>query len=386
MYVSRVGLALALLVFLGSGSLSAQKKKPESSDDGYIPQVLPENKHKKQKKEDTQVLPLLPELPNSVVADTDKLSFEVTPLSAKGLLSQQTRETLKNLLHSSRGTIVKLRAFVAGSGDLRRVTELTAEMFTEKHQPLPALSVLQVGGLPLAGAQIVMEATEMEKRVVNPNGIAFISGQSASSISQSLEHLKTALRGAGLEPSDTLRITCFVSSLDDEKSGHLLMSGNFPNAAVNYVQMQREQVTPAAECEAVARLRSAPSKAVNFLNPAGLDKSPNYSQVALVNSPKLVITGTQLAFGDQENDLKLAFERLEKSLAGSGGSFSGLVMSHVYLTSSGIANKVRSVRTGYYNREQPPASTMLPFEALPSLDAQMGLDAIAVTSWSSGQH
>ena len=85
----------------------------------------------------------------------------MTPLSAKGLLSQQTRDALKGLLHSSHGTIVKLRAFVAGSGDLRRVGEIAGEMFLEKHMPLPALTVVQVGALPLEGAQVVMEATEV---------------------------------------------------------------------------------------------------------------------------------------------------------------------------------------------------------------------------------
>ncbi|HEX6894176.1 MAG TPA: Rid family hydrolase [Bryobacteraceae bacterium] len=385
MYVSRVSLALATLLVLAAGSVSAQKKKPASDDEGYVPQVVPESKQKKHKKEETQSLPPSPELPNIVVAETDKLSFDVTPLSSKGLLTQQTRDAFKNLLRNSRGTIVKLRAFVAGSGDLRRIGELAGEILSDKHQPLPALTVLQVGGLPMPGAQIVIEATEMEKKSVNPNGLAFISGQTAAGIAQSLDRVKRALGAAGLDPSDALRITCFVSSLDEEKSGHLLMSGNFPNAAVNFVQMQREPVTPAAECEAVARLRSAPTQPVTFMNPPGLEKSPNYSQIALVHSAKLAITGTQLAFGGQESDLKLAFERLEKSLSSHGGSLSRVVMSHVYLGSVGIASKVRTVRSAYFNSEHPPASTMLPFEALPGLDAQMGLDVISVADSSSAQ-
>ena len=386
MYVFRICMALTILSAFTAGDLAAQRKKSTTEDDqGYIPQVVPEGKQKKPKKGEEQTLPPARELPSTIVAETEHLAFDVSPLSAKGLLSQQTRDALKALLRNNRGTIVKLRAFVAGSGDLRRVGELTAEIFADKHQPLPVLSVVQVGALPLTGAQIVMEATETEKRPVNPNGIAFISGQDAAGITQSLDHLKVALHAASLEPSDAMRITCFVSSLDDEKSGHLLMNGNFPNASVNFVQMQREPVSPASECEAVARLRSTPAEPVSFLNPTGLEKSPNYSQVVLVASPKLVLTGAQLAFGSEESDLKLAFERLGKALSSSETRFDEVVMSHVYLTSQRLLPKLRTVRAGFYSAKRPPASTLLPFEGLPSLDAQMGLEVIAVADGSSAQ-
>jgi len=382
MYVFRTCLALTILAAFAAHDLSAQKKKSTSEDQGYIPQVLPE-KQKKQKKGEEQTLPPARELPNTIVAETNRVTFEVSPLSAKGLLSQQTRDALKSLLRTNRGTIVKLRAFVAGSGDLRRVGELASEAFAEKHQSLPVLSVVQVGALPLTGAQIVIEATETEKRPVNPNGIAFISGQDAGSVTESLDHLKIALHAAGLEPADALRVTCFVSSLDDEKSAQLLLTGNFPGASVNYVQMQREPVTPAAECEAVARLHSTPAQPVTFLNPANLPKSPNYSQLALVSSPTLVLTGTQLAFGAEESDLKLAFQRLGKALNSSGARFDGVVMSHFYLTSRGLITKLRTVRAGFYDAAHPPATTLLAFEGLPSLDAQMGLEVIAVAESSN---
>jgi enamine deaminase RidA (YjgF/YER057c/UK114 family) len=385
MHFIRLPLVLAILMGLTAGLLPAQKKKkPTSGDEGYIPLVLPESKQKKTK-EDTQTLPLPKDPPSAVTADTDRLTFQVSPLSAKGLLSQQIRDALRALLRASHGTILQMRAFVAGSGDLRRVGELTGEIFAEKHQPLPALSVVQVGALPMEGAQVVIETTDADKRIVNPNGVAFLSGQAAPGVAQSLEQLKTGLRGAGLEPADVLRVTCFVSSLDQQRDTRELMSANFPGAALNYFQMQREPVTPVAECEAVARLRVTAPEALSFLNPPNLDKSPNYSQIALVTSPKLVITGTQLAFGGRESDLKLAFNRLEKALSSSSARIDRVVMSHVYLIASGLIDKVRTVRAGYYTGKHPPASTMLPFEGLPSLDAQMGVDVIAVLDSSTAQ-
>ena len=369
-----------LVAFLAQDLPAQRKKKPVTDDEGYIPVVAPENKQKKKKDEDiTQTLPPSKELPGAVTAETSRLAFGVSPLMGKGLLSQQTREALKALLKTNHGTIVKLRAFVAGSGDLRRVGELVGETFSEKHLALPVLSVVQVGALPMEGAQVVIESVETDKKAVNPNGVAFLAGQNSASVAQSLARLKTALKGGGMEPDDVLRITCFVSSLDEQRDTRQLMSASFAGAVLNYVQMQREPVTPAAECEAVARLRSAVSGAVTFVNPADLDKSPNYSQLALVKSPTLVITGTQLAFGSQEGDIKLAFERLQRVLATCNARFDQLVMSHTYVTSSGIIPKVRTVRANFYSAANPPASTLLPFEALPSLDASFGVDVIAAT-------
>ncbi|HEV2688839.1 MAG TPA: RidA family protein, partial [Bryobacteraceae bacterium] len=242
-----------------------------------------------------------------------------------------------------------------------------------------------VGALPLEGAQVVLETTEVDKKVVNPNGLAFLSGQSASSVAQSLEKLKSALHSGGMQPADALRVTCFVSSLDEQRDTRQLMAASFSGAALNYVQMQREPVTPAAECEAVARLHAAEPERLKFLNPPNLDSSTNYSQLALVTSPKLVITGTQLAFGSQESDLKLAFDRLQRALSSSSARFDRVVMSHVYVTSTAITPRVRTVRANYYNAVHPPASTLLPFEGLPSVDAVFGVDVIAVTDSASAR-
>jgi enamine deaminase RidA (YjgF/YER057c/UK114 family) len=363
-------LAAALLCGMAASDLSAQKKKkkPASDDEGYIPVVAPENdKNKKKKNEDfTQTLPPPPELPLALAADTSRLAFAVSPLSGKGLLSQQTRDALNALLRKNHGTIVKLRAFVAGSGDLRRVGELVGEIFTEKHEPLPVLSLVQIGALPMGGAQVVIESVEMDRKGVNPHGVAFFSGQAAETVGQAIEKLKNALTGTGMEPSDVLRATCFVSSLDEQRDTSQLMAASFPSAALNYVQMQREPVAPAADCEMIARVRAP-------MRPSVADSGPS-TYLAIAPGSKLIITGTQLAFGSQEGDLKLAFERLQKALTGSNARLDRVVMSHLYTTSTSLEERLRIVQAQY----SMGPNTMLPVEGLPSLDARFGVDVVAL--------
>ena len=347
-----------------AGTASAQKKKA-NPDEGYIPTVAPEAKTKHHKDEIVQPAPPpAPEIPSAVSADTARLVFQVSPLSSKGLLSQQTREALKELMRSSHGHIVKLRAFVAGSGDLRRIGEIATEMFQEKHLPLPAVSVAQVGALPLEEAQVVIEAIEEDRKSVNPNGLAFLAGQPAASVSESLNKLKDVLAGAGLDPSDTVAATCFVSSLSGQPDAHDAMTSAFPMAALDYVQMQRAPVSPAANCEAVARLGAGASAVAS---PAG---------IAVAASPQVVITGTQLAFGNKEEDAKLAYERLQKTLEGFNSDLAHVAMVHLYITAGELGNSGPFVK-GQFGARHVPAMTLVPFESLPSLDAVFGIDAIA---------
>ncbi|MEO7143362.1 MAG: hypothetical protein ABI165_07645, partial [Bryobacteraceae bacterium] len=274
--------------------------------------------------------------------------------------------------------IVKLRAFVAGTGDMRRVSMIVSETFAEKRLAAPALTVVQAGALGMEGAQVVLESVAVEKKDVNPNGLAFISGQPAPSVKESVERLTVALAAAQLEASGMLRVTCFVSTLDDGRADQAALQTAFPGAALDVVQMQREPSPIPAECEGIARLRVPQDTPVRFLNPPPLANSPDDSQIVLVGAPKVVLSGAQLAFHDQEPDIRLAFERLGKALDPLGAKLTGVVSSHLYSLSRSTEFKVRAVRLEFYDKPHPPASTMLLFEGLPSLDASFAVDVVAV--------
>lgn len=121
----------------------------------------------------TQVLELPPDPPAVLTADPSRLVFDVAPLTSRGLLSQQVRDQTKWILSRyGRSRIIKIRAFVAGSGDLRRVQSVVAEMFSERRISLPVFSVVLVGALPLTGAQVQMEVTAEDRKTANPAGLA----------------------------------------------------------------------------------------------------------------------------------------------------------------------------------------------------------------------
>jgi len=278
----------------------------------------------------TQVLELPRDPPMVATGTTSRLVFHVSPLSGKGLLSQQTRDALKAVLKANGGApVIHIRAFVAGSGDLRRVPQIVSEVFTAKKMPLPSVSVVLAGGLPLEDAQIVIEAVSEAKKDVNPSGLTFIEAAPPDQLV------------SRLAASTPLQVTCFVSSLD----GAGALAARFPSAAVDIVQTRRTPTRPDTRCEAVAR----------------------GGQIAA----RLAFTGTQVAFGADQKAASLAYKRLDQELTGVGVSPSDILQTHVYALSERLgtlALNTRNNATGF---------TVVSFEGVASLDGSFAIDCVA---------
>jgi enamine deaminase RidA (YjgF/YER057c/UK114 family) len=334
----------------------------------------------KKKKEITQVLQLPKDLPATTIGETRRLTFHVTPLSSKGLLSAQMRDALRALLRETgNNSVIHIRAFVAGSGDLRRVRDLVSETFTDHKLPLPALSLVQAGGLPLEGAQVVLEAIAVAKKDVNPQGLVFTAAPvfttenpldpPAPLAAKSLEQLKANLKAAGSEPGDILRVTCFLSNLDNLPATRKLVEADYPRAAIDFVQTQRVPRVALGACEAVARLTANPGKPLQFLPAEGKPSA------ALIAAPRLVLSGSQVSYGYQEADSRLAFERLQKAMEGAGVSKTDTVLTRYYTLAEPLAAQIRKLAPAFFGNT---AASILPVEGLPSMQAGFAMDTIAV--------
>src|SRR4051794_2365671 len=254
---------------------------------------------RKKKEEQTQTLQLPKELPGAVVGDTRRLTFHVTPLSGKGLLSQQIRDALKAVARDAGGeTVLHIRAFAAGSGDLRRVRDLVSEYFTEHHQPLPSLSLIQSGGLPMEGAQVVFEFIAAARKDIHQFGLVLLSPQPAYAdnpldpipplTTKALAALRQTLKASGSEPADVVRASCFFSSLENLSASRQQVQAEFPKAVLNFVQTERAPGRAMAACEAVASLRWNTGKPLHMVNAEGIAAQPGESQAGFVAAPQVV--------------------------------------------------------------------------------------------------
>jgi len=354
----------ALLLLLGiviSSTLAAQPERPIK-------------KSKEKKEPVTQALEPLPEPPNAIAAETAKLVFHVSPLSGKGLLSQQIRDALK-AIEKARGnaTLVKLRAFVAGTGDMRRVQAIVSEDFSDRKIPLPVVTTIQVGALPLTGAQVVLEAVSQARTAVNPYGLSFFSALPAKDIREAVAQLQKYARVAPM-----LRVTCFLSSLEDIDIARAQVSMAFPAAPANFVQLTRLGMQPLAACEGVGRIESRREPGT-VLQADALNGTPHWAFSASINAPKIVFSGLQMAFRNEDADIRLAFDRLAKMMEPAGARDRDLFFISIYGLARGVDQRSLAARDARFAGllPGPPAGAFLTFEGLPSLDAAMGVEAIA---------
>lgn len=328
-------------------------------------------RHKNQEPK-SQVLPLPPELPKALLADTASLDFHISPLLRTGGLSAQIRQSLNDLIRDTRGeTIIKLRAFVAGAGDARRVQAEAADLFTDRKLPLPALTVLQIGALGQETAQVVIEAVVSTHKTVNPSGLAFFAGQNGSSFEEALRQLRESVAAAAVAPDHILTCTCFTSQIGNYDAARSAVQSAFPSTAINVVQAVRDPANDASMCEAVGQLTEAPAGPVVLLKK---------SRVTLVNTSQLIFTGLQLSFGSFLDDAHEAFVRLQHT-ASALQPVSAPVEVNAFSLDAYASSALRKM-TSF----PPSAFTAQTVEGLPAIDASGGIEAILAPGVSSPQN
>lgn len=316
-------------------------------------------------------LPLPPQPPMALAAQTQMLEFRISPLLAKGGLGTQIEKSLKDLIRDTHDErIIKLRAFVAGAGDPRLVQDKAAAIFTDRKLPIPVVSTVQVGALGGAAAEVAIEAVVEGKRAMNPNGLAFFAGQSAPSLAQAIEHLGVSAHTAAVPAGQILTCTCFVPYLANGGALRATMQKAFPQALITIVQPLRVPGDGAAMCEAVGRV-AAPRTG----GPVQILKD---SRVALVASPQIIFTGLQLSFGNYLDDAHEAFARLGRA-ASAVQPIDALVQMNAFALDSYAASALLRVSTA------PPALfTVQTVEGLPSIDASAGIEAIFAPKTAQG--
>lgn len=332
--------------------------------------ALARDKHKNE-----EILPLPPEPPMVLAAETSGLDFHISPLLKAGGLSAQIRQSLNDLIRDTHGeTIIKLRAFVAGTGDARRVQAEMAQLFTEHKLPLPVLSILQVGALGDPAGQVIIEAVVSTHRNVNPNGLAFLFGQTGVGLSAAIDKLKATAERSGVQPAHLLATTCFTSDVSENGKAADTLRAYFPATQVNIVQSVRDPVTNQSTCEAIGQLSVAPGDAVEH------HKDINST---LVNTPELVFTGLQLSFGNYLVDAKQAFQRLQKAVLGLNPQEVPVQVDGFSLDpyAASALMKTNTLAPGVFSVET--------IEGLPSIDATGGIEAVLAAGPSkaaSGVH
>ncbi len=276
--------------------------------------------------------------PGAIAGITSQLVFHVSPLSAKGMLSQQVEDAIKALDKANgAATILKLRAFVVGTGDLRRVQAIVNDLFTIRKWPLPVVTTIQAGAFPLEGAQVMIEAISEEKKIVNPTGLLFVPAVEGASGSAAMAALKSAM---GSSASAMLRVTCFADSLAEADAARAAAARAFPKSAGVFLQSTRYTMGTKVACEGIAQ--GGPTR-----------------------SAKVLFTAQQFGFNE---DAAGMIEKMDRALESQGAKRTNSALIEVYGTSLAVAAKARAAMS-------PAPATAVFIEGLPALDATIAMEA-----------
>jgi enamine deaminase RidA (YjgF/YER057c/UK114 family) len=209
---------------------------------------------------------------------------------------------------------------------------------------------------------VVIEAVVATKRTLNPNGLAFVAGQTGNSFPDALRRLQESVKAAGVAPDHLLRCTCFAAYLDNYEAMRGAVQAAFPNAGINIVQALRDPPNETAMCEAVGQLSSPPAQ-----GPVVLLQNARATQV---HTPQLVFTGLQLTFGSFLDDAHEAVSRLQRA-ASALQAVEAPVEFNAFSIDQYAGSAIRR------NVSVPPSTfTVQRIEGLPAIDASAGIEAV----------
>lgn len=306
-----------------------------------------------------------------VVAPTKSLRFQVSNPEPKGTFLEQAKRAESKI----KGKVYRYRAFVRPDADIG-LLNLTLRA--------PVLSVIRVASMPHPDQKISLEAVTSGGR--NPHGLVFISGQGVgknevlpkvSPLAQTaFDNLDKALKAVQLTAADVLTVTCYLSALGDVGEVQAMAMTRYPSATRNHLQIPMGYGRALVECEAVARAKSA----VAFVSPEGLAKSPNFTHVAGISSNHMVWSGLHTAAKCDEAGVRKMFQSLAAALQKHGADAKNVTFSYLYPTTQESTDLTRNLRFEVYSKQNPPASTLIPFAGVGDKNACTAVEVAAAVA------
>jgi enamine deaminase RidA (YjgF/YER057c/UK114 family) len=136
-------------------------------------------------------------------------------------------------------------------------------------------------------------------------------------------------------------------------------------------------------------LTSLLAQDIRHINPAGIGKSPAYTQVVAAKPGTVIWISGQVAQnskgeavgkGDLKAQLNQAWENVKLALAGSGATFQDVVKVTTYVVNykPSMRDDIRAARLRFMGTGEPPAATLVGVQSLASEEWLVEIEATAV--------
>jgi enamine deaminase RidA (YjgF/YER057c/UK114 family) len=126
-----------------------------------------------------------------------------------------------------------------------------------------------------------------------------------------------------------------------------------------------------------------------FVNPANLAPTNGWTHVVASTGGKTIYVSGQVSVnergevvgqGDLRAQTEQTFENIKRALSAEGASFRDVVKSNLYVVGlkPEVVPIIREVRSRYFDKRQPPASTLVGVSALVGPDWLIEIEVVAV--------
>jgi len=130
---------------------------------------------------------------------------------------------------------------------------------------------------------------------------------------------------------------------------------------------------------------AAQTSGPKFINPPGLTPPTGYTHVVVSADGRTAYIAGQVAFdsagkvvgpGDFQAQAEQVFANLRRALESVGASFTDVMKTTTFITDLKNIPALRETRARYFDRQHPPASTLIPVAALARPELLLEIEAV----------
>jgi len=359
----------------------------------------------------------------SVTAARDLVhTAQILPLDQTGTIvgrgdaKEQVRKVFDNLAEvltdarSDVSQVVKLNAYVRDASVSSEVYGRLAEMYHGNAKPAVTFvatrlqnpdAMVAVDAVAIVPGSATDKARFGQSRKYAPSSASsfgilaagprvYISGQAekgdgtlADGTTKTLESLVKSLKYCGLERDNIVQLKGFMAPMSDAPAVEKAVAKFFDGAtAPPLILVEWKAGSLPIEIELVAsspKVQNRPT--VEYLTPPELKKSPVYSRIVRVNSPRVVYISGLVARKEGQSgaeEVRAMFPILDETLKAAGSDLEHMVKATYYVADAEVSAELNKVRPEYYNPDRPPAASKAEVTGIGLRGHRVTMDMIAV--------
>ena len=219
-------------------------------------------------------------------------------------------------------------------------------------------------------------------------GVVFLSGQPdksplAEATANSMTTLLDVMSQLQIAPSQIVQLKVFIDSASQTNVVLEQLKELFPDQTLPPVSFVEWIASAPVEIEVVAHLPRESwksSEPLHFFTPKGVNPSPTFSRVAILQTDHQIFLSGLFARNttNGEQQVRDVYAQLHDILQETGSDLTHLAKATYYVSDQDASDKLNELRPEYYAPDRPPAASKATVHDVGQAERTFSMDMIAV--------